>query len=132
VKLSWQHVAVIGLILGAVVTLAALGQDTTALLGLGTLLLAGIGLIAGQQQSIRDNTNGTMGTLLTMVEAMAGRMAEMTPADQITSLVEQTAQRIASNTPAAAAAESAEPEQHEGPHTLAGGGPSTGLTAPER
>lgn len=79
-KLTWPHVVVIGLVLAAVVTLAALGQDTSALVGLGTLLLAGIGLIAGQQQGIREQTNGNTSELLRMVRDLANKVADMTPA----------------------------------------------------
>lgn len=78
-KLTWPHVAVIGLVLGAVVTLAALGRDTSALIGLGTLLFAGIGVVAAGMVGIKDQTNGNTSKLLTMVERMSEMLAQMRP-----------------------------------------------------
>jgi hypothetical protein len=81
-RLSWQHVVVIALVLAGVVTLAALGRDTTALTGLGVMLLVGLGLMAGQQQQIKEQTNGTQTKLLQMVEELAKRqMSEPRPTD---------------------------------------------------
>lgn len=76
---GWQLVVIIGLVLAAIVTLSALGQDTAALIGLGTLLFAGLGLIAGQQNAIKDQTNGNTTKLLSMVEQLAHRLADATP-----------------------------------------------------
>lgn len=78
-KLTWPHVVVVGLILGAIVLLAAFDRDTTALVGLGTLLLAGLGLVAGQQLGIKDQTNGNVSELLRLVREMAVRLAEAPP-----------------------------------------------------
>jgi len=89
VKLSWPHVAVIGVIVAGVVALAALGRDTSALIALGTLLLAGIGLIAGQQFGIRDQTNGNMSTVLSMLESQGKLLAQMQPAAPIAPTAEQ-------------------------------------------
>lgn len=87
--LSWPQVAVIGMILTAVVTLAALGQDTSALVGLGTLMLAGLGLIAGQVGQVARQTNGAQSELVELVrqqsqmmEGLAHKMALMVPVDQ--------------------------------------------------
>ena len=78
-KLSWPHVAVIGIIVAGVVALAALGRDTSALIALGTLLLAGIGLIAGSQLGIRDQTNGNTTRMLSILEAQGQLLAQMQP-----------------------------------------------------
>lgn len=78
-RLTWPHVAVIGMILAGVVTLGAMGRDATALIGLALALLIGLGLVAGQQQGIKDATNGNMARLVSLVEAMAKQLREMPP-----------------------------------------------------
>lgn len=77
--LSWPHVVVIGIIVAGLVALAAFGRDTSALVALGTLLLAGIGLIAGTQFGIKDQTNGNTSRLLAIVEAQGQLLAQMQP-----------------------------------------------------
>jgi len=79
VKISWQHVAVVALILASIVTLGAFGRDTTALLALGTLLLAGIGLTLGQGMAVKEQTNGNTTKLLEMVEKQGQLLAAMQP-----------------------------------------------------
>jgi hypothetical protein len=79
VKLTWPAVVVVGLVLAAITTLGALGRDTTALIGLGTLLLAGLGLIVGQQQAIKEQGNGNTSKLLAMVENQSHLLARMLP-----------------------------------------------------
>ena len=74
---GWQLVVVIGLVLAAITTLGALGRDTTALIGLGTLLLAGLGVIVGQQVTLKDQTNGNTSRLLAMVEKQSTMLAGM-------------------------------------------------------
>lgn len=78
-NITWPQVAVVGIIVAGVVTLAVLGRDSTALYALGGLILAGIGLIAGNQQGVKDNTNGNMTRLLAMVEKMADQLAIAPP-----------------------------------------------------
>jgi hypothetical protein len=78
-NITWPQVAVIFIVVAGVVTLAALGRDTTVLVALGGLVLTGIGLIAGSQQGIKDNTNGNMTRLLSMVESMANQLALAPP-----------------------------------------------------
>lgn len=78
-KVSWQHVAIVGLILGSIVALGAFGRDTTALLALGTLLLAGVGLTLGQGVGIKEQTNGNTSKLLEMVEKQGQLLAAMQP-----------------------------------------------------
>lgn len=84
-KITWQHVAIVGMVLGAIVTLSLLGDNTstTAMISLGTLLFIGIGLIVGGQQAQRDQTNGNTTKLLNMVEGMAKQLADAVPAKAI-------------------------------------------------
>jgi hypothetical protein len=78
-KVSWQHVAIVFIVLSAVVTLSLQGQDTSALLSLAMLLFVGIGLVVGNQQTQRDQTNGTMKQMLEIMEGMSKQLAEAVP-----------------------------------------------------
>lgn len=84
-KLTWQHVAIVALVVTGVVVLSFKGDNatTTAMISLGTLLFVGIGLIVGGQQAQRDQTNGNMSQMLRMVEGLAQQLAEMVPAKAI-------------------------------------------------
>jgi hypothetical protein len=89
VKLTWPHVAIITVIVAGVVALAVVGRDTSALIALGTLLLAGIGLIAGQQSSLRDQNNGNMSKVLSTLEGQGQLLAQMQPPPPVAVAVEQ-------------------------------------------
>lgn len=78
-KITWPHVAIVGLLLTAIVILGAFGRDTTALLALGSLLLAGIGLTLGQTTAVKEQTNGNMSRLLALVEKQGQLLATMQP-----------------------------------------------------
>ena len=88
-KLTWPHVAIITVIVAGVVALAVVGRDTSALIALGTLLLAGIGLIAGQQSSLRDQNNGNMSKVLSTLEGQGQLLAQMQPPPPVAVAVEQ-------------------------------------------
>lgn len=86
VNLTWKHVAVIAMFLTAIVALTVSGHDSGALIAVATAVLAGLGVIAGKQDAVkeetrvvREQTNGNTTKLLEMVEGLAHRMAEMTP-----------------------------------------------------
>jgi hypothetical protein len=70
--------------LAAIVALAMTGRDTAALIAVGTAVLAGLGLSLGQQQAVKEQTNGNTTKLLEMVEAQGQMLARMQPppADQ--------------------------------------------------
>lgn len=84
-KITWQHVAIVGLVLAAIVGLSLKGDNatTTAMISLGTLVFIGIGLIVGGQQAQRDQTNGNMTRLLMMVEGMAKQLAAAPPPSNV-------------------------------------------------
>jgi hypothetical protein len=77
VKLTWQHVAVIGLVVTGVIVLAALGRDTTAFIGLAIAILLGVGLV--QQGEIKNATNGNTSRLVSLMETMANHLAKAAP-----------------------------------------------------
>lgn len=81
-KLSWQHVAVIALIVAGVVTLAAFGLDTTAFIGLAIAILLGVGLI--QQGEIKNAANGSTSRIVSLMETMATHLAQVRPPSAIT------------------------------------------------
>lgn len=74
---TWQQVAVVAMIMGAVMVAIVLKRPTTELMLLGTTILAALGL--GKSEQVAKQTNGNMGKLLEMVEGMAHKMAEMPP-----------------------------------------------------
>lgn len=78
-KIGWPHVVLVGIILGSITVMGAFGRDTSALIALGTVLLAGVGLTVGTVVAIKDQTNGQTSKLLQMVESMAGQLAAMQP-----------------------------------------------------
>jgi len=79
-KLTWPHVAVIVAILASIVALSALNRDVGALIGVATLVLAGLGFAIGQQQVIKEQTNGTQAHLLMILSELTNKVAEMQPA----------------------------------------------------
>lgn len=78
-KVTWPHVAIVGLLLTAIVILGAFGRDTTALLAFGSILLAGIGLTLGQLTGVKEQTNGNTSRLLDVVEKQGQLLASMQP-----------------------------------------------------
>ena len=78
-RLSWPHVVIVGLVLGAITALAVTGKDTATLVVLGTAILGGIGLVGGLQFALKDQTNGNQAQLLAMVREMAAQLALMQP-----------------------------------------------------
>lgn len=79
-KLSgWPLAAVIIAFLGALVALSFVGRDTAVLVAVGTAIMAGLGISLGQQNAVKENTNGNMRQLLGMMNGMAHKMADMNP-----------------------------------------------------
>lgn len=76
-KLSWQHVVVIGFVVIGMVTLAILDRDPTAFIGLAIAILVGVGLI--QQGEIKNAANGTSSRMLSLMESMTQALAKATP-----------------------------------------------------
>lgn len=65
--------------LGSIVALTFSGHDTAALIAVGTALMAGLGLSLGQQQAVKEQTNGNTTKLLEMVENAQQILAQMPP-----------------------------------------------------
>lgn len=78
-KVTWPHVAIVLIVLTTITILALSGQDTSAILSLATLLFIGIGLIVGQQQAQRDQTNGNTSEMLKILEGLAKQLGETIP-----------------------------------------------------
>jgi hypothetical protein len=78
-QVPWSTAAVIVAVVAGVVVLGSLGRDTAALVGLAGLILAGIGLLAGQTAAVKEQTNGNITKMLDMVHGMAQLLATMQP-----------------------------------------------------
>ena len=55
--------------LAAIVALAMTNHDTAALIAVGIAVLGGLGLSLGQQQAVKEQTNGSMSRALEMAAA---------------------------------------------------------------
>lgn len=86
-KLTTQHVVVIGMVLAAIVALSIAGRDTSAIVGLGVAILAGLGLVVGQQLGIGGQVNGRFSTMLSMIEKQGHMLAAMQPTPAIEATV---------------------------------------------
>ena len=74
-KLSgWQIVAILGILCATIMVLAVAHVDLAAFLGFGTLIVAGLGFTAAQ--GAKENINGNVTRLLTMLDQMAHRMGD--------------------------------------------------------
>lgn len=84
--IKWPAVVLISVVvvatIAAVTVLTWLGAGTAALLSFGIATLMGLGVMAGQQSSIRDNVNGNTGRMLTMIEKQTEMLARMQPLQQ--------------------------------------------------
>lgn len=78
-KITWQHVAIVGIVVAGVVALGLTGRDTAALIGLAGAVLAGLGIVAGQQGEIKTATNGNLARLVALVEATMLQLRQMPP-----------------------------------------------------
>lgn len=77
-KLTWPHVAVIGMIVTGVVILAVLQpEQVTAFIGLAIAILLGVGLV--QQGEIKNAANGNTSRLVSLMETMTGHLAQSGP-----------------------------------------------------
>lgn len=74
---------IVGLFLASIVVLTALGFDPAILIGLFTMLLAGLGFTAVQQ--IKEQTNGQMHKQLDMLDKQSEMLAKMQPANETVS-----------------------------------------------
>lgn len=74
---SLHKTIIVGLFLASIVTLTALGFDPNILIGLFTMLLAGLGFTA--MQAIKDQTNGQMHKQLEMLDKQSQMLAKMQP-----------------------------------------------------
>lgn len=70
-NLSNQQTVILVAFLACVTLLAFTGRETGALIAVGVAILGGLGLAIGQQQGIKDNTNGTNQRLLEVIDRAA-------------------------------------------------------------
>jgi hypothetical protein len=85
-NLSWPTAVVVVAFLAAITALGLTGNDTAALVAVGLAILSGLGIVAGQTNAVRENTNGNASRMLDIMErdrretlALAHRLASMTP-----------------------------------------------------
>lgn len=71
---GWQVVATLGILCATIAVLAVTHVDLAAFLGFGTLIVAGLGFTAAQ--GAKENINGNVTRLLTMLDQMAHRMGD--------------------------------------------------------
>lgn len=108
-NLNTQAVIVIVAFLAAIVVLALADKDTAVLVAVGSAVLGGLGLIAGQQSGIRDNTNGNMTKVLAMIEKQSHMLAAMKPTEAIEASMADVGKPVS--------------EQTDQPHTFTPGNP---------
>lgn len=77
----WSVVAIVTVIVAGMCVLVLAGKDTVAIGGIAVVILAGLGFSVAQGQQIQQNTNGTQARMLSILENLAGRLAESTPPD---------------------------------------------------
>lgn len=66
----WSVVAIVGIVVGGLVAVMLAGKETGALFALGALILGGLGFSVAQQHETKQNVNGNMSRMLTLVEGM--------------------------------------------------------------
>lgn len=71
---SWPQAFVITIAIAAVTILAAMGADTTPVVGVIVTVIGG--LLIGGLQTIKDQTNGAQGRLIDELSAARKEMAE--------------------------------------------------------
>lgn len=83
-KLTWPHVAVVGIFVVGITVLGITGRDTAPLIALGSAVLIGAGLVGvvHQQGEIKASTNGNTSRLVSLLEAMSRQLAQMQPQQQ--------------------------------------------------
>lgn len=76
-KFGPTHITiVIVTFLVSIVALAATNHDTATFITIGMLVLAGIGVSLGQQQAVKEQTNGNTTRLMQMLESSANAHME--------------------------------------------------------
>jgi len=89
-KVSWPLVALVGLILGSVTALAIAGVDSTAITNV--LMLLGLGGGLGVLTGVRNNVNGNLREMLTVIKSAMDKLAQSHPAlsdENTTSMFEE-------------------------------------------
>lgn len=76
--------ALVGMLLGSIVTLTVVGKDTAGIYTFGGAILIGLGVMAGVTGQVASNTNGNTGRMLDMLAetnrvnaVMAANMSSM-------------------------------------------------------
>lgn len=79
-KFTATHLTVVIVaFLAAITTLALANRDTAALIAVGIAILGGLGLSLGQQQAVKENTNGTMTRTMGLLENVIEKLAKLPP-----------------------------------------------------
>jgi len=96
-KFTATHVTIVIVVfLTAIVVLSVTGHDSAALISVGVAILAGLGLSLGQQQAVKEQTNGNTSRLMQMISDSAKAQTEQ---------AKTTASLLALMTPGSALAE---------------------------
>jgi len=77
--LTWQHVTIVLALLVGIVTLSVFGRDATSFIAIGTLIMAGLGILIQQGSTIREQTNGRIGQLVELVAKQGEMLAAALP-----------------------------------------------------
>ena len=83
---TWKHVAIVLGFFATVAVLSLTGQDTATFIVVGMAILAGVGLVAVQATSakeqtavVKEQTNGNTTKMLELIEAQGKLLAAMQP-----------------------------------------------------
>lgn len=82
-KLSWQHVALVAIIVGGMLAMAKIDPnhtDTFILFGLGVLAAVGLARTGSQLGEIRNATNGTNSRVISLLERQSEQIANLSSA----------------------------------------------------
>jgi hypothetical protein len=77
--LTWRHVTVIVAFFLTIAALSVTGHDTGALITIGLAILAGLGVVAANTATVKNQTNGTVADLLRLMREMSLQLAQMAP-----------------------------------------------------
>lgn len=76
---SWRQVVVIAVVMAGIVVVTLSGRDTTALVAIGGGILAALGFVVSQGQTVKEQTNGRIGELIKLIESQGRMLAGMIP-----------------------------------------------------
>jgi hypothetical protein len=68
--LSWKHVAIVAVVFLTVAVTGLMGHENAALIALGATILAGIGVIAANTATVKNQTNGNQSDQMQLMRQM--------------------------------------------------------------